>query len=146
MTAAACQSPPAALRGEARAEGSRARDRAQVRRSAVSSRSPDVTPIGGEQVAPPEAEPISEGVVVAFWCPPTVLERHLGPAAHTRKRHLDLRAGGWIEAAAPALEQETLARLPHEDRADLRASPAGTFREHSSAAEATLKSKGAWHR
>src|SRR5262249_36987948 len=110
------------------------------------SRSPDPKPVGGEEVPPPEPEPISEGLAIAFRLPPTVLERHLGSAVHARKGHFDFRACRWIEGAAPPLEHETLARLPHEDRADLGALTIGKFLKHSPALGAGFESNRAWHR
>src|SRR5262245_22621869 len=115
-------------------------------RSAVRPASPDVKPVDGEYVAPPQPEPIAESWAVTFELPPTVLERHFGPAGHPRKCHLDFRAGGRIEAGAPPLEDETLTGFPHEDRSDLRALTAGKLLQHAAATRAGFKPNDAGNR
>src|SRR5262245_60837666 len=65
------------------------------------SLSPYLKPVGREEVAPPEPEPISKRRAIAFRFPPSMLERDLGSPVHARKRHLDFRAVSGIEGAAP---------------------------------------------
>src|SRR5262249_1153329 len=58
----------------------------------------------------------------------------------------DFRAARQIEGAAQPLENETLARLPHQDRADLGALTTGKLFEHSPASGRSFKSNRACHR
>jgi hypothetical protein len=119
------------------------------RPSAIASTTlaPPAVPVVGEQVAPPEAEPISKRLGIALWFPPTVLEHHLGSARHARKRYLYLSLDRRVEAAAPPLEDETRTGLPYEDGSNLDTLTVGEILEYAAAAEAVrLESKNAWRR